>query len=71
MASSWQPELSQTANVSGFALSNVILNYFLIRKLGINGAALALTLTQIITNFISVCYNDTQTSSSLITFILQ
>lgn len=37
------------------ALSNVILNYFLIRKLGINGAALALTLTQIITNFISVC----------------
>ena len=37
------------------AIVNVILNYVLIKLIGINGAAIALTLTQIITNFVSIC----------------
>ena len=49
------------------AITNIVLNYFLIQRLEIVGAAIALTLTQLLTNFIYLFFmKETRENAKLI-----
>lgn len=49
------------------AITSIVLNYFLIRQFGINGAAIALVLTQMLTNFIFLFFiRDLRENAKLI-----